>query len=257
MPRTPKPAPAAQPPPAVWKHIDELTPWADNPRKNDPAVPALVRSVLRFGFPTVCTEDAATGMLTAGHTRVKALRAILTGKPRVTLDDGTPLKRNAKFTLAGAPGPGFVPVRVHRFASPAEARAYALADNRLGELSEWDDDKLKAAVADILAGDDGGDIAFDGAAMLHDAGFADDDPVMAAALADLQRDAATPGPVKTPTGAHASPDTGAGASGAAEDQTNKLALVGFHVVIECDDDAHQRDVLAWCMEKGLRCRALI
>lgn len=72
MARTPKPAAPAAPveAPAVWKHIDALRPWENNPRKNDPAVPAIVRSVLRFGFPTVCTEDAATGMLTVGAPRL-------------------------------------------------------------------------------------------------------------------------------------------------------------------------------------------
>lgn len=247
MARTPKTAAPAAPveAPAVWRHIDALTPWADNPRTNDPATPALVRSILRFGFPTVCTEDADTGMLTVGHTRTKALRVILKGGMKVVLDDGTLMKPNKLFTLPGAPGPGFVPVRRHRFASPAEAKAYALADNRLGELSEWDDDKLKSVVADILSSPE---LVPDMTPLMHDAGFSDDDPVMQSVIAEMNRDDAAA------TGA--APHTPTTVQGAAPDQSGALHAA-FNVIVECADEAAQGDVLKLCIERGWKCRALL
>src|SRR6185312_3782099 len=44
------PPEAGQEPAAQWVPTCELRPWADNPRKNDDAVPAVVASIKRFGF---------------------------------------------------------------------------------------------------------------------------------------------------------------------------------------------------------------
>lgn len=71
--------------------------------------------------------------MVAGHTRLKALRAILAKEP--------------DFVPKGAPGPGLARVVFHEFDSEAEADLYALADNKLGELAEWDDLLLAGVVA--------------------------------------------------------------------------------------------------------------
>lgn len=42
-----------------------------------------------------------------------------------------------------------MPVRFHEFASEPEADAYALADNRLNELAEWDDEGLARVLAEL------------------------------------------------------------------------------------------------------------
>lgn len=120
----------------MWVHVKELRPWGKNPRHNAEAVPAVVRSIREFGFPTAMVAMHGTGLLVAGHTRREAMLAILVVEPG--------------FTLEGAPGPGFVPVRYQRFKSEAHAHAYALADNRLNEAATWDDDLLGEVARDIM-----------------------------------------------------------------------------------------------------------
>lgn len=100
--------------------IRDLTPWAKNPRKNDPAVDAVADSIRRFGFASPILARLADGRVIAGHTRLKA--AIKLGMEAV-------------------------PVRYLDLDDDA-ANALALADNKLGELAEWDD----AALAEILSG---------------------------------------------------------------------------------------------------------
>lgn len=121
---------------AVWVSVDLLKPWDKNPRKNDPAVPAVARSIKRFGFVAPIVVWKGGDRMVAGHTRLKAFRSIL--------------EREPGFVPTGAPGVGMVPVRFHEFASEAEADAYALADNRLNEIAEWDHDEL----SEILKGMD-------------------------------------------------------------------------------------------------------
>lgn len=98
----------------VWKDVNELTPYAKNARKNDKAVPYLVNSIKRFGFkvPMVIDKD---GTIVCGHTRLKAaLTAGLARVPCVVADDLT----------------------------PAELKAFRLADNKVAEIAEWDTDLL-------------------------------------------------------------------------------------------------------------------
>lgn len=100
--------------------IRDLTPWAKNPRKNDPAVDAVAESIRRFGFASPILARVEDGRVIAGHTRLKA--AIKLGMEAV-------------------------PVR-YLDLDDDSANALALADNKLGELAEWDD----AALAEILSG---------------------------------------------------------------------------------------------------------
>jgi DNA modification methylase len=103
---------------ATWEAIDSLTPWDKNPRKNDHAVQTVADSIRRFGFGSPILARAADRVVIGGHTRLKAAQ-------KLGLDK--------------------VPVRFLDL-DPAEAAALALADNKLGELAEWDDE----AVAEIL-----------------------------------------------------------------------------------------------------------
>lgn len=103
---------------AEWVSIGALTPWRDNPRQNDDAVDAVAASIKRFGFasPIIARMD---GEVIAGHTRLKAAQAL---------------------------GLDRVPVR-YMDLDPADAKLLALADNRVGEIADWDDDGL----ADVLS----------------------------------------------------------------------------------------------------------
>jgi site-specific DNA-methyltransferase (adenine-specific) len=99
---------------AVWVPINSLREWEGNPRVNDHAVARVADSIKRWGFGAPILARRANREIVAGHTRLKAAR--LLGLDRV-------------------------PVRFLDL-DPAEARLLALADNRLGELAEWDTDKL-------------------------------------------------------------------------------------------------------------------
>jgi len=97
---------------AEWLPIESLTPWADNPRSNDHAVPEVAKSIKRFGFasPIIARPIEGGGLeIIAGHTRHKAAQSL---------------------------GLDRVPVRVMDL-DPADAKLLALADNRLGELADW------------------------------------------------------------------------------------------------------------------------
>jgi ParB-like chromosome segregation protein Spo0J len=103
---------------AEYVAVASLRPWAKNPRKNDPAVKAVADSIKRFGFGAPLIARRENGEIIAGHTRLKAA---------------------IKLGLAE------VPVR-YLDLSEAEAHALALADNRVGELADWD----AGALSDVL-----------------------------------------------------------------------------------------------------------
>lgn len=95
-------------PAAEWVNPAKLQLAAWNPRKNDHAVDAVAKSIERFGFasPLVATKD---GVVIAGNTRLKAARQLGLEK---------------------------VPVRYVDM-SETDAKLFAQADNRLGEIAEW------------------------------------------------------------------------------------------------------------------------
>src|SRR5262249_32042648 len=97
----------------LWK-LTDIKPYLGNPPGNDPGVDAVAKSIQEFGFRQPIVVDAE-GVILAGHTRYKA--ALKLGLERV-------------------------PVHVAVGLSPAQAKAYRLADNATAGLSHWDDDKL-------------------------------------------------------------------------------------------------------------------
>ena len=102
------------------KDIDELIEYANNPRNNDNAVDAVAASIKEFGFKQPIVIDAE-GVVVAGHTRLKAAKKLkLKTVPCVIADDLT----------------------------PAQVKAYRLADNKVGELATWDFEKLELEIAD-------------------------------------------------------------------------------------------------------------
>jgi DNA modification methylase len=96
-----------------WKLAD-IIPYADNPRKNDQAVAAVAASIREFGFrqPIVVDQER---VIIVGNTRYKA--AVLLGLDRVPVHQATGL-------------------------TPAQVKAYRLADNRTAELASWDQELL-------------------------------------------------------------------------------------------------------------------
>ena len=94
--------------------IGDVRPYEDNPRRNDGAVQAVANSLREFGWKQPIVVDA-DGTIVVGHTRYKAARAL---------------------------GMTEVPVVVASDLTPEQCAAYRLADNRVGELAEWDSELL-------------------------------------------------------------------------------------------------------------------
>lgn len=96
------------------KSIDEIKPYENNPRDNDDAVNAVANSIKEFGWQQPIVVDNE-GVIIAGHTRYKAAQKL---------------------------GLKTVPVVVASKLTPEQVKAYRLADNKVGELADWDMEKL-------------------------------------------------------------------------------------------------------------------
>lgn len=137
---------------ATWELVESLRGWAQNPRLNADAILPVALSIFRFGFGAPIVARAADREVIAGHTRLAALE-YLAG--HVLDPDGNAWRErrpdDGPCVVRGAPGPGLVPVRLLDL-SEHEAHALALADNRLGEIADWDDEKLSGVLADLDSG---------------------------------------------------------------------------------------------------------
>lgn len=111
-----------------WLPLADLVPWDRNPRHNDVAAKKLVQLLRTMApdgnFRRVWTSpisvQAGTMRIIGGHTRFKAATQL---------------------------GMTEVPVKVLEV-DDAEATRLALADNRVGEEAEWDEDALAELLAD-------------------------------------------------------------------------------------------------------------
>ena len=71
----------------VYKKIEEVLPYENNPRDNDEAVDAVAESIREFGFkiPIVISGD---NVVVAGHTRIKAAKKLgMKEVPCIIADD--------------------------------------------------------------------------------------------------------------------------------------------------------------------------
>lgn len=102
-------------------NINDLIPYENNPRINDQAVDAVASSIKEFGFKVPIIIDK-NNVIVAGHTRLKAAK-------KLGLDD--------------------VPVIVADDLTDEQIRAFRLADNKVGELAEWDFSKLEEELSGI------------------------------------------------------------------------------------------------------------
>ncbi len=101
--------------------LAKLKPYGNNPRKNAAAVPVVRRIIEEVGFrqPIVVDKDY---VIVVGHTR---------------------------FLAAKEMGLKTVPVHVASDLTPAQIKAYRIADNKASEHAEWDDTKLIAELAGL------------------------------------------------------------------------------------------------------------
>jgi DNA modification methylase len=103
--------------------LSTIRPYANNPRLNDQAVDAVAASIKQFGFrqPLVLDEN---NEIIVGHTRYKAAQKL---------------------------GLKHVPVHVAKGLTPAQVKAYRLADNQTATLAQWNDELLPIELAELQA----------------------------------------------------------------------------------------------------------
>lgn len=102
--------------------IEEIKAYENNPRKiPEEAVNALAASIKEFGFkvPVILDRD---NVIVAGHTRLEAAKQLgLSEVPCVIADDLT----------------------------PEQVKAFRLVDNKTGELTGWDFEKLDLELEEL------------------------------------------------------------------------------------------------------------
>lgn len=105
----------------ITKKIEELSPYENNPRKNEGAVDPVANSIKEFGFkvPIIIDKD---GTIITGHTRYLAAQKLgMTEVPCILADDLT----------------------------PKQIKAFRLVDNKTSELAGWDFTKLDEELLDL------------------------------------------------------------------------------------------------------------
>ena len=104
------------------RHVDpaKLKPWEKNPRKLKYAVGPVAKSIKQFGFnvPILCNADLR---VIAGHARLEAAKRLGMEKVPVAV---LPLEGN-------------------------DSELFAIAENKTGELADWDTPKLKEILDDL------------------------------------------------------------------------------------------------------------
>ena len=99
----------------VYKKVDELIEYKENPRNNEAAVPKVVESIENFEFinPIAITAD---NVIISGHTRLKAAKTLgIVEVPCIILD-----------------------------LNEEDARLARIIDNKSNEYSTWDVTKLQS-----------------------------------------------------------------------------------------------------------------
>jgi site-specific DNA-methyltransferase (adenine-specific) len=103
------------------RNINEIKPYEKNPRINNRAVEAVAKSIKEFGFrqPIVVDSD---DVIIVGHTRWKSAKLLGLEK---------------------------VPVHVATDLSPEQIKAFRIADNKTGEIAEWDYELLPIELSEL------------------------------------------------------------------------------------------------------------
>jgi|TARA_R100000306_G_C4375505_1_gene141788 ParB-like chromosome segregation protein Spo0J len=101
--------------------ISSVVPYARNPRRNEAAIAKVAASLQEFGWrqPIVVDEDM---VVVAGHTRLEAARTL-------NMEE--------------------VPIHIARGLTPEQIKAYRLADNRVGQEAEWDEELLRLELGEL------------------------------------------------------------------------------------------------------------
>jgi len=101
--------------------IDQVIPYARNPRINAHAIEKVAASIKEFGFRQPIVTDKEL-VIVVGHVRFEAAKRL-------------GLKK--------------VPVHVATELTPEQIKAYRITDNRVGEESEWDKALLQLEITEL------------------------------------------------------------------------------------------------------------
>lgn len=102
--------------------INTVIPYARNPRNNQGAISKVAGSIKEFGWQQPIVVDSEMVVI-AGHTRLAAAQSL---------------------------GMDKVPIVVAENLTPAQVKAYRLADNRVSQEAEWDHDLLTLELQDLV-----------------------------------------------------------------------------------------------------------
>lgn len=105
----------------LYIDLNDISPYAGNPRDNAKAIPAVAESIRNFGFLVPCVIDA-DNVLVAGHTRVEAAKLLgMTEVPCVRAGDLT----------------------------QDQIDAFRIVDNKVAEQATWDFDLLSQEISKL------------------------------------------------------------------------------------------------------------
>jgi len=102
-------------------NIDDIIPYAKNPRQNDEAIAKVASSLKEFGWRQPIVVDKEMVVI-AGHTRLGAARRLNYKK---------------------------VPIHIATDLTENQIKAYRIADNRVGQEAKWDEDLLSLELKDL------------------------------------------------------------------------------------------------------------
>ncbi len=113
-------------PKIVMRRVGDLEPYGSNPRKHTPdQIAKVARSITEFGWTNPILIDG-NGVIVAGHARLEAAKSLgLAEVPTIALEHLT----------------------------PAQVRAYVIADNQLALDASWDEEILRMEVEALRAAD--------------------------------------------------------------------------------------------------------
>ena len=176
--------------------LSDILPYARNPRKNKHATEKVAASIKEFGFRQPIVVDSEM-VIVAGHTRFYAAK---------------------KLKLKT------VPVHIAADLSPANAKAYRIADNRTHEEAEWDEELLGLELGE-----------------LQEMEFSD--------LALTGFDAA-----EIEQYLHLEPS---GEDGANEDEPTNNYKEQYGVIVVCENEDQQEEIYAKLTEQGYNCKVVV
>lgn len=170
--------------------VEKIIPYARNPRRNQKAIKKVAASIKEFGWRVPIVVDKENVVI-AGHTRLMAAQQL---------------------------GLKEVPVHVAENLTPAQVKAYRIADNRTHDEAEWNDELLTLEMTD-----------------LKEMGFplsmtAFDPSEINKLLKTIQEES---------------------------EKIDEEIPTTFGIYIECLDEEQQVAILSELNDRGLKCRALI